>query len=401
MNEAQYKIPLLDLKLQYREIAAEIQRAIDEILTSQQFILGPAVKQFEEQIASYLQCKAAIGVASGSDALLVSLMALGIGPGDAVLVPTFTFFSTVSAVVRVGARPILVDINPTTYVMDIKDVETSLAERFKIDGDGNGVTDPKSDSRVRAILPVHLFGQCCPMQQIVSLAEKYGFHIIEDVAQAFGSRAWLAPGVTRAAGTIGRTGCFSFFPTKILGGIGDGGLIATSHIALAEKIRMLRVHGQDASYHHRALGINSRLDEIQAAVLGVKLRHIDRWCEERIARARFYRELFSATSLIGDRIFTLPEEGEGKSHVFNQFVLRVYDRNNLKSYLEKHGIQTAIYYPVPLHLQPSFAYLGHRKGDFPKAEMACDQVLALPMHPGLTQQQQQIVVEKINQFFLR
>jgi len=335
MKASPSRIPLLDLKAQYRKIKSEIRQAIDQVLESQQFILGPAVKKFEAQAASYLQCEAAIGVASGSDALLLSLMALGIGPGDAVLVPPFTFFSTVSVVTRLCAAPIFVDIDPASYLVEPQEIEALLVERFKPSADGNGVVDPKSGCRIKANIPVHLFGQSCPMRELLSLAEK---------------------------------------------------------------VKMLRVHGQSSGYYHEAMGINSRLDEIQAAALSVKLAYVDQWCVERIERAHFYHELFAATGLVGEQIIRLPKVTEGRSHVFHQYVIRVHHRDELKRHLEAQGIQTAIYYPVPLHLQPGFAHLGHRRGDFPNAELVSDQVLALPMYPELTREQPETVVKRIDQF---
>ncbi len=393
------EVPLLDLKAQYRRIRAEVSQAIDEVLESQQFILGSKVQRFEEQAASYLQSDAAIGVASGSDALLLSLMALGIGAGDAVLVPTFTFFSTASSIARLGAMPIFLDIDPENYLIDPKSVEAFLKERCRPHPDGQGLMEPKSRSRIRAILPVHLFGQCCSMTPLLSLAQKHHLHIVEDVAQAFGARALLSQRVSKPVGTIGDLGCFSFFPTKTLGGMGDGGLVATDKKDLADKVRMLRVHGQGSRYHHLAVGLNSRLDAIQAAILAVKLRYLDQWCEERIQRAHLYQNLFSGTGLVRDKIISLPAPGNERSHVFNYYVIRVQQRDDLKQYLRGHGIQTEVYYPLPLHLQPCFAHLGHRQGDYPNSELATSQVLALPMYPELTSEQQEIVVQKIKDFY--
>lgn len=376
-----------------------MRQAIDEVLESQQFILGPVVERLEAQAASYFQSGAAIGVASGSDALLLSLMALGIGAGDAVLVPPFTFFSTVSSITRLGATPIFVDIDPESFLMDAKKVKAILDEGCQ--RSNAELVEKKSRLRVKAVLPVHLFGQCCPMNEIVPIAQRHRLRIVEDVAQAFGARSMVLPGQRRAAGTIGDLGCFSFFPSKNLGGIGDGGLVVTDKGDLAEKIRMLRMHGQRAEYHHAAVGLNSRLDAIQAAVLSVKLRYLDQWCSERIERSRLYQELLSATGLVGKEIIGLPSRGDGSSHVFNYYVIRVLSRDELKGYLKSHGIQTGVYYPLPLHLQPCFAHLGHRKGDFPNAELVASQVLALPMYPELTAEQQKFVAVKIKDFYQR
>lgn len=396
-----YKIPLLDLKAQYRRIGAEVRQSIDEVLESQQFILGPVVDRFEEQAASYLRSAAAIGVASGSDALLLSLTALGIGAGHAVLVPPFTFFSTVSSVTRLGATPIFVDIDPDTSLIDPEAVEFFLEQRCRPHPDGRGLIDPKSQCQIKAILPVHLFGQSCSMESLTSMAERHHLHIVEDVAQAFGARATPSAGNSKAAGTIGDLGCFSFFPTKTLGGLGDGGLVVADKKELAEKVRILRVHGQSSRYHHQAVGLNSRLDAIQAAVLSVKLRYIDQWCEERIQRARLYRELFSATGLVERQILKLPLLREGRSHVFNYYVVHAQRRDHLKRYLAEHEIQSEVYYPLPLHLQPCFAYLGYRKGDLPHSELTASKVLALPIYPELTPEQQETVVQTVADFYRR
>ncbi len=393
------KVPILDLKAQYQRIEPEIRQAMDEVLKSQQFILGKTVQRFEEEAASHLRCSYAIGVASGSDALLLSLMALGIGPGDAVIVPPFTFFSTVSCVTRLGATPIFVDIDPEGCLIDPNKVEALLEERCKPAPDGRGLAESKSGLRIKAILPVHLFGKSCPMAPLISLAQRYRLRMVEDVAQAFGARAALAQDESKYAGTIGDLGCFSFFPTKTLGGIGDGGLVATNRQDRAEKIRILRHHGESSKYRHEAIGLNSRLDEIQAAVLSVKLRYLDQWVDERIQRARLYLELFSATGLLGDRVLRVPTPSEGGSHVFNYYVIHAEDRDGLKNFLHEQRVETGVYYPIPLHLQPCFASLGYRKGDFPNAELAAAQVLALPMYPELAFEQQQFVVEAIKNFY--
>lgn len=392
-------IPILDLKAQHRRIHGEVRAAIDQILESQQFILGPVVEKFEAEIASYLKASSAVGVASGSDALLLSLMALGIGPGDAVLVPPFTFFASVSCITRLGAAPVFVDIEPDNFLIDPRAIETFLGERARPGPDGRGLVDPKSRCRLKVLLPVHLFGQCCPPTALVSLARQHHLSIVEDVAQAFGARGQIAPGNSKPAGTLGDLGCFSFFPTKNLGGWGDGGMVVTGRGDLAQALRRLRVHGANHKYHHLEVGLNSRLDALQAAVLLVKLRYVDQWCEERIERARRYRSLFLATGLVGRQILSLPDPGEGRSHVFHQYVIRVRRRDELRAYLSEQGIMTAVYYPVPLHLQPCFAFLGYRRGDFPHSERAAAEVLALPMFPELTQEQQETVVERIQDFY--
>jgi dTDP-4-amino-4,6-dideoxygalactose transaminase len=382
------EISFLDLKVQYRSIRKEILEAMEEVLESQAFILGPTVQRFEERVASYLQCRAAVGVASGTDALLLSLMALGIGPGDAVLVPTFTFFSSAACITRLGATPIFVDIDPDSYLLDIKQAEDLLGQR-----------SGKDQACIKAILPVHLFGQCCEMGELLALAHRYKLHIVEDVAQAFGSEVKLRKGGPKAAGTIGDLGCFSFFPTKSLGGFGDGGLVATNHQSFADKIRKLRVHGQGTKYYHEAVGINSRLDALQAAVLEVKLRYLDQWCDQRIQHARYYKNLFSSSGLVKDKRIFLPASGTEKSHIYNYYVIRSERRDELKQHLAKSGIQSLVYYPLPLHLQPCFEHLGYHKGDLPISELVSTQALAIPMYPELTSDQQEIVVQRIVEFY--
>jgi dTDP-4-amino-4,6-dideoxygalactose transaminase len=390
-------IPIVDLPLQYKSISDEIRHALDEVLETQQFILGPAVRRFEEQMADYLRCRFAVGVASGSDALLLALMALGIGPGDSVIVPTFTFFSTVSSITRLGATPLIIDIDPQTYLMTPASVEVFLAEHCRPDGDG--IIEASRRVRINAILPVHLFGQCCAMAEILGIAERYGLGIIEDAAQACGARISIAPGKTALAGAIGDLGCFSFFPSKTLGGFGDGGLVVTNRDNLAEKVRALRVHGASNKYYHQVTGINSRLDSIQAAGLSVKQRYLERWCEERIDCAERYHRLFQQSAILANGLVRIPPVITDKSHVFNSYVIRAERRDELKRYLADSGIQTEVYYPLPLHLQPCFAELGYRRGDFPYAEAAATQVLALPIYPELTQEQQERVVGKIRDFY--
>ena len=395
-SPAPYKIPIIDLRAQYRQIRDEVRQAIDEVNESQQFILGPAVKRFEKQMAAYLRCTHAVGVASGSDALLLALMALGIGPGDSVITTTFTFFSTVSSIVRLGAKPLFVDIDADTYLLSVDGLGKLLEARGR-PRDGQTV-DLETGLRIRALLPVHLFGQCCAMNELTALARKYHFQIVEDVAQACGARASVGD-KERFAGTIGALGCFSFFPTKTLGGFGDGGLIATHDAEVAEKLEMLRMHGERAKYHHEEIGINSRLDSLQAAVLSVKQKYIEEWCEQRIQRAETYRRLIDESELVGKRLIGIPPLSKDKSHVFNNYVIRATRRDELKQFLAEQGIQSAIYYPLPLHLQNCFASLGYKPGDFPQAERAASQVLALPLYPELTRQQQELIVDKILAFY--
>jgi len=397
-NPSTFKIPIVDLRAQYGKIRDEVRSAIDEIAESQQFILGPAVTQFEAQMSAYLRCEHAIGVASGSDALLLALMALDIGPGDAVITTPFTFFSTVSSITRLGATPLFVDINIDDFLLSANAVTDFLNERGS-HHDGV-IIDTKTGRRIKALLPVHLFGQCCAMNAFVELARRFQIHIVEDVAQACGARQQIA-GQTKLAGSFGDLGCFSFFPSKNLGGFGDAGLVSTESSDLAARLRMLRMHGESAKYHHAVTGINSRLDSLQAAILSVKLRYLETWCEARIARAETYRRLFSASGLVGNGVLAIPAQSADKSHVFNNYVIRTEKRDELKQFLSNNAIQSEIYYPVPLHLQKCFADLAHRQGEFPQSELAANQVLALPLYPELTTAQQEFVVTTIDAFYRR
>jgi dTDP-4-amino-4,6-dideoxygalactose transaminase len=393
---APYKIPIVDLRAQYGTIRDELRQAIDEVIESQQFILGPAVKRFEAQMAAYLCCPHAVGVASGSDALLLALVALGIGPGDAVITTPFTFFSTVSSITRLGAKPLFVDNDADTFLISAKGVQQFLSERGQMRE--GGTIDSKTALRIRAILPVHLFGQCCAMNELTTIAHNYRLQIVEDVAQACGARMAIG-GENKFAGAIGALGCFSFFPSKNLGGFGDGGLVTANDRELADKITMLRMHGERIKYHHEVTGINSRLDSLQAAVLTVKQRYLETWCERRIQYADSYHGLFTQSGLLGRGLISIPSASNDKSHVFNNYVIRAEQRDQLKQFLAENGIQSEIYYPVPLHLQNCFADLGHREGDFPHAERAAREVLALPLYPELAPAQQAQVVETIKAFY--
>jgi len=392
----EFKIPLVDLRAQYDHIKTEIGQRIEEVLASQHFILGPTVECFEKQMAAFLGCEHGIGVASGSDALLLALMALGIGPGDGVLVPTFTFFSSVSSITRLGATPLFIDSDPESYLISTKAVRAFIEERCRFQDDA--LLEVKSTLRVRTLLPVHLFGRCCPMAELSALAKKCHLTIVEDAAQACGTRS-LMEDKWKFAGTIGDLGCFSFFPSKNLGGYGDGGFVATDRTDLADRVRMLRVHGERTKYHHELIGLNSRLDALQAAVLSVKLRYLNTWCEQRNQQAQNYYRLFHQSGLVGGQVTSIPATSLDKSHVFNNYVISVRRRDELKSHLAEHGIQSEIYYPVPLHMQTCFAHLGYKEGDFPAAEAAAAQVLALPIYPEMTFEQQEFVVGKIIGFF--
>ena len=377
------KVPFFDLTSQFQSIEGEIRTALDGVFKTQQFILGPQVEDLERVIAEYCKTRYAIGVASGSDALLLSLMALGIGPGDEVILPPFTFFATAGVVSRVGANPVFVDIDPNTYNIDPSKIEAEVT------------------SRTKAIMPVHLFGQCADMEPLLQIAKEKQLYVIEDAAQALGAE-YRPPRYPegRRAGQMGDLGCFSFYPTKNLGAFGDAGMVVTDHPQLAERVRILRVHGNQPKYFHKWIGANSRLDTIQAAILLVKFRHLERWTIERQKRAVRYQSLFQ------DLLASVPGLGLPKiqyenRHIFNQYVIRVPERNRLKEFLLKEGIGTDIYYPLPLHLQECYAFLKHRQGDFPISERASEETLALPIYPELTEEQQGRVVDQIKAFYRR
>ena len=375
------KVPFFDLSVQFKSVEDEIKSAVDEVFQSQQFIMGPQVQVLEKTIAQYCRTPYAIGVASGSDALLLSLMALGIGTGDEVLIPPFTFFATGGAVSRVGATPVFVDINQVTYNMDPSKI------------------DEKITPRTKAIIPVHLFGQCADMDPLLKIAKKKNLFVIEDAAQALGAKYKPKAGSEgRLAGQIGDLGCFSFYPTKNLGAFGDAGMIVTNNSELAEKVRLLRVHGSQPKYFHKAIGINSRLDTLQAAILLVKFKYLEKWTTERQKKAERYQLLFQdlSSSVNG---FKLPTIQYQNRHIFHQYVIRVPERDRLKEFLTEGGIGTDIYYPVPLHLQECYSFLKYRQGDLPNSEKASEEVLALPIYPELTEDQQTLVVERIRAFY--
>ena len=360
-------VPLLDLEAQYRPIREEILAAITRVCDSQRFIMGPEVDAVERELAAYLEVRHAIAVSSGTDALLAALMALGIGPGDEVITSTYSFFATAGSIARVGATPVLVDIDPRTYNLDPVGVRAAVTPR------------------TRAILPVHLYGLCADMGAIMAIAADAAVPVIEDAAQAIGARCG-----TRAAGSIGTIGCLSFFPSKNLGAFGDGGLVVTDDAALAHEIRLLRNHGAEPKYIHKRIGGNFRMDALQAAVLRVKLPHLTRWTAMRQANADRYDALI-ASARLGDRV-TPPFRPADRRHIFNQYVIRVRDRDRVRASLTERGIGTEIYYPVPFHLQECFAALGHARGDFPHAEAAADSTLALPIYGELTAEQQSAVI---------
>ena len=383
-------VPLLDLHGQYESLKDQILPAIAEVCEKQQFILGPQVKALEQEIAAYSQCAQGVGVSSGTDALLLALMALGIGPGDAVITTPYSFFATAGTVARMGARPIFCDIDPATYNLDVAAVRRFIAQAC--DRTADGLVDRRSGARVRALMPVHLYGQCAEMPALMALAGEAGLAVIEDAAQAIGAE--VAGGAR--AGSFGSVGCFSFFPSKNLGAFGDAGMCSSGDAALAERMRVLRVHGGKPKYHHAVIGANLRLDEIQAAVLRIKFRHLDDWTRARQRNAALYRERFAALGL-GDAL-VMPLELPGYRHIYNQFVVRSPRRDALREFLSGRGIGTEIYYPVPLHLQPCFDQLGHRPGDMPHAEAAALQTLAIPVYPELSVDQIDYVVQAVADF---
>ena len=372
-------VPLLDLKAQYATIRAEVDTAIAEVMESQHFILGPKVDQCEKAIAPYCGCSHAVGVSSGSDDLLACLMAENIGPGDEVITTPYTFFATVGAIARVGATPVFADIDPATYNLDASQLSSKVT------------------TRTRAIIPVHLYGQMADMDAVMAVAEKYGLVVIEDAAQAIGAEY-----KGRRAGSIGNYGCLSFFPSKNLGAAGDGGMVVTNDAQRAERLKCLRAHGSKPKYHHKIVGGNFRLDAIQAAIVSAKLPHLDQWTAARQRNAAKYDELFAesglATTANGSPQVKTPVVVTNRP-IFNQYVIRVYRRDQLQASLQQRGIGTEIYYPVPMHLQECFAYLGHGVGAFPESEGAAKETLALPIQPELTEPQLRYVVECIHEFF--
>ncbi len=367
-------IPLINLKDQFAPLRAEMLASLERIVDSQQFALGPEVKALEEEICAYSKVKHAIGCASGSDALLLALMALNVKAGDEVITAAFTFFATGGAIARLGARPVFVDIDPLTYTMDPQKVEAVISPR------------------TRAIIPVHMYGQCADMNSLLEISERRGIPIIEDSAQAIGANDRGRP-----AGSMGRLGCFSFYPTKNLGAAGDAGMVTTNDDELAARLRALRVHGGLTEYHHAEIGINSRLDGMQAAVLRVKLPHLDDWARARREKAARYNQLFSQLEL--PFAVRTPAVRDAAEHVYHLYIVRVpTHRDAVMAHLTKHGIGTKVYYPVPLHLQQCFLYLGYKPGDLPQTESAALETFALPLYPELTDEQQQTVVETFKSF---
>ena len=384
------QVPLLDLKGQYAPLRAEIETAIREVCDEQRFVLGPRVAELEARVAEYSQTKHGLGLSSGTDALLLALMALDIGPGDEVITTPFTFFATAGVVARLGARPFFCDIDAATFNLDPAAVRTAIAERCEQKGDR--LVNRATGGVIRALLPVHLYGQMADVDAFMSIARQHRLAVVEDAAQAIG--AALADG--RRAGSVGDVGCLSFFPTKNLGAFGDAGMCVTNDAALQERMRILRVHGGEPKYYHSLIGGNFRLDELQAAVLVIKLKHLDDWTRARQANAERYDALLRAAEL-GDEV-QVPVRVSGFRHIFNQYVIRVRRRDELRAHLAQNGVGTEIYYPVPLHAQRCFAYLEHDPADFPEAQRAAAEVLALPIYPELSGAQLEYVVRQIASF---
>ena len=389
----QIQVPLLDLKLQYQPLKTEILAVIEKVCASQGFILGPATRELEANVAKYCHCRFGIGVSSGTDALLVALMALDIGPGDEVITTPFTFFATAGTIARTGARPTFCDIDAETFNLSPAAVTAFIEGKCTVT-DGK-LVNRATGGAIKAIMPVHLYGQVADIGPLVQIARRYGLKVIEDAAQAIGAE----DANQGRAGSFGDVGCLSFFPTKNLGAFGDAGLCVTNDPALAERIEILRVHGGKPKYYHAFIGGNFRIDEIQSAVLNIKLKHLDAWSAGRQRNARIYDNAFEAADL-GKAVET-PRAVPGLRHIFNQYVIRVRDRDKLRQHLMAAGVGTEIYYPVPLHLQECFAYLKHRKGDFPQSERAAEETLALPIFPELTEDQLRYVVQSVADFYRR
>jgi dTDP-4-amino-4,6-dideoxygalactose transaminase len=384
-------VPLLDLKAQFAQIRAEVMPLIEQVCTTQQFILGENVRGFEEEIARYCGAPFAVGVSSGTDALLLAIMALGIGAGHEVITSPFTFFATAGTIARAGARPIFCDIDPVTFNMSPSAVQTFIERDCVTTGDG--LVNRATRGRVKAIIPVHLYGQSADMDGLMEIARRHGLKVIEDAAQAVGTE--YKHGVR--VGTIGDIGCFSFFPSKNLGAFGDAGLCTTKDPELAERMRVLRVHGGKPKYFHALIGGNFRIDELQAAVLRIKLKYLDSWTSGRQRNAAYYDRAFSAARL-GSRVIT-PRATPGQRHIFNQYVIRVHERDALRKFLGEHGIGTEIYYPVPLDRQECFSYLGYAPGTFPESERAAAETLAIPIYPEMTDDQLGTVVARVAEYF--
>ncbi len=391
------KVPQLDLTIQYQLIKKEIDSAITSVLKSGIVINGENVKKIENSLAAYSETKYGIGVANGSDAIFIALKALGISPGDGVISPPFTFFATAGSIVRAGATPIFIDIDSRTYNLDPAKLQEFIDNNCRFDSRSNQLIDRQISKPIKAIIPVHLYGQMCKMDEIMEIAGKYNLKVVEDCAQSIGSEY-----KGKKSGSFGDLSTFSFFPTKNLATYGDGGMIVTSSEEYAEYCKIFRSHGSKPKYYHRFIGINSRLDELHAAILNVKFKYLDKWLEDRFQVACRYQRLFKQYNLLDKIKLPLNDTHSLKSHkehTFHQYVIYVDDRDKLQEYLKENGIGTNIYYPLCLHLQECFRYLGYKEGDFPTAEEASKHVLAIPMYPELTEDKQKCVVSKISKFY--
>ncbi len=392
-KEEAMNIPFLDLKAQYKSIQEEIDQKILEVVSSQKFVLGSEVEALEKEIAAYSQTEHAVGVSSGSDALIISLMAFELGENDAVITTPFTFFATAGAIARIKAKPIFCDIEEKSFNLDAEKLEELL----------DSLAKNQDVSSIKAIIPVHLYGQCVDMTPVLALAKKYELFVIEDAAQAIGSEYPVSDGIKKAC-SLGDVGILSFFPSKNLGGFGDGGMVLTDDDKLAQKLKLLRIHGSRNKYFYDVLGGNFRLDALQAAVLRVKLKHLDVWQQKRREKASYYDRIFTESGLVEGAFVQIPEalyrdSGAEYFHTYHQYVIRAKDRDKLREFLEEKGVSTAIYYPLPLHLQRCFSYLGYKEGDFPVAEKAAGEVLALPIYPELNADQQDYIVSTISDYY--
>jgi len=388
------QVPLLDLKAQYAGIRDEVRSVVDQVLESQRFVLGSHVETLEKEIARFCGVSHAVGLASGTDALLLSLKAVGVGPDSAVVTVPYTFFATAGAIVNLGAQPLFVDIEEAGFNMDPGRLSSFLQSECSFNLTTHRLVHKASNREVRAILPVHLYGQCADMGDILEIARRYLLPVVEDSCQALGARY-----EGRAAGTIGDCGCISFFPSKNLGGAGDGGMVVTDSEELASRVRLLRTHGGVRKYYHSVVGYNSRLDELQAAILRVKLGHLADWNEARRRNAAAYEAGFRAAGLLA--CVRTPAVLPGRDHIYHQYVIRCQRRDDLKAHMTAKGIGTEIYYPVSLHEQECFGYLGYRPSDFPRAREASHETLALPVYPELSSEQRSYVVSSIAEFYLK
>jgi len=383
------KVPLLDLRPPLEELRDEILEAVTQVIDSTRYIMGPEIDGLEKEIAAYCGTKDAVGVSSGTDALLLALMVLDVGPGDLVMTSNFSFFATAGVVARLNATPVFVDIDPQTFNIDPESLSRALAEM-----------DAQTRKRVKAIIPVHLYGQCADMEAILKISREYNIPVIEDGAQAIGAECEI-DGQKRSAGSSGEFGCFSFFPSKNLGGVGDGGIVTINNSEMADQLRLKRVHGGERKYYHRVIGGNFRLDPIQAAVIRVKLPYLNKWHSQRQDNAEHYNKLFAEKDLGGK--VQLPFVGHSENlqnpHIYNQYVIKAERRDELQAFLAENEIASEVYYPLPFHLQECFLHLGGKTGDFPVSEATAEEVLALPIYPGMTKELRETVVEQIANFY--